>query len=687
LIGALALLVSACGGGFRVLPPEVGTGGSSAAGGAKAGATGQAGTGGSAGAATPAGTAGAPTGAAGDDAGGIPTGAGGIATGAGGSLAPAGEFANAAPGDILDVEIGRLRPTQGALGFDQIYYKLDRYRVDHSKELDDYCADEGLGGVIQSTAASRLDDPTTFGCIQSPARRDTSVLNPVVIGPNGDTLFVVDGHHGLTSYRETPDGGPKVHVHVRVVANHAALVGSAFWRQMQDEGWSWLRDGDDKAIAPGDLPDHLALDAGFSNDTYRSLAYFVRDVGFQKPATPVPYLEFYWARWMRRQINLKIYELSDLTSYLAAVKTSATAIVALGDGDDVSGLPAGALGRLSGLNTGEFTKLSASINESKPGKIAYALRYRGGNALPGTRYVGAQPGDLVDVALADLHPTQPVISFDQVFYKLGRYRSTKDVDAGGLNKRFDDWCEANGQDHAATVSAGARLDTPASFTCAVGIGAETAATIAAMKTAVVGPRGQVFLTDGHNTFTAFWQATDGGPAMHVRVRVLANVSYLNTAAFWQGMDARALVWLRDAEAQPITPDQLPSSLGLASFQNDRYYGLAYFARDIGYAKAPDAPEYLELYWGAWLRQNFDLGQYDLTSLPGYLDVLKASSQAMAGLGPSDVVAYDRTAFELAQLAPWNGGAPDSGGTFGKISRPLSDPAPGKIAYALGYAAP
>ena len=153
-----------------------------------------------------------------------------------------------------------------------------------------------------------------------------------------------------------------------------------------------------------------------------------------------------------------------------------------------------------------------------------------------------------------------------------------------------------------------------------------------MKTAVVGPRGQVFLTDGHNTFTAFWQATDGGPAVHVRVRVLANVSYLNTAAFWQGMDARELAWLRDAEAQPITPDQLPTSLGLASFQNDRYYGLAYFARNIGYAKAPDAPEYLELYWGAWLRQNFDLGQYDLTSLPGYLDVLKASSQAMAGPG-------------------------------------------------------
>jgi hypothetical protein len=173
--------------------------------------------------------------------------------------------------------------------------------------------------------------------------------------------------------------------------------------------------------------------------------------------------------------------------------------------------------------------------------------------------------------------------------------------------------------------------------------------------------------------------------MHVRARVVANVSYLNVAAFWQGMDARGLVWLLDADGQPITPDQLPPRLGLGNFQNDRYYGLAYFARNIGYAKAPDAPEYLELYWSTWLRQNIDLGQYDLTDLPTYLDVLKASSQMMAALGPADMVAYDKTAFELAQLSPWNGGAPDSSGEFAKISRPLSDTSPGKIAYALGYA--
>lgn len=57
----------------------------------------------------------------------------------------------------------------------------------------------------------------------------------------------------------------------------------------------------------------------------------------------------------------------------------------------------------------------------------------------------AQPGELIDVTLGELHPTQAVLGFDQVFYKLGRYGSDRDEAAGGVNKRFDEWCETNGQ--------------------------------------------------------------------------------------------------------------------------------------------------------------------------------------------------------------------------------------------------
>lgn len=73
----------------------------------------------------------------------------------------------------------------------------------------------------------------------------------------------------------------------------------------------------------------------------------------------------------------------------------------------------------------------------------------GSGPLP---YTCAQPGDLIDVRLGELHPTQAVLGFDQVFYKLGRYGSDRDEAAGGVNKRFDDWCETNGQEEAATAA-------------------------------------------------------------------------------------------------------------------------------------------------------------------------------------------------------------------------------------------
>jgi len=60
----------------------------------------------------------------------------------------------------------------------------------------------------------------------------------------------------------------------------------------------------------------------------------------------------------------------------------------------------------------------------------------------------AKPGDLIDIVLDELHPTQPSLGYDEVYYKLGRYRSNKDELAGNFNKRFDDWCEANGQESA-----------------------------------------------------------------------------------------------------------------------------------------------------------------------------------------------------------------------------------------------
>ncbi|MDX3377499.1 ParB/Srx family N-terminal domain-containing protein [Streptomyces sp. ME02-6991-2A] len=296
----------------------------------------------------------------------------------------------------------------------------------------------------------------------------------------------------------------------------------------------------------------------------------------------------------------------------------------------------------------------------------------------------AQPGDLIDVTLGELHPTQAVLGFDQVFYKLGRYGSDRDEAAGGFNKRFDDWCETNGQGEAASVRPGARLDDPASFSCTVPLGQETPKSIAPMKTAVIGPGGKLYLTDGHHTLTSFLEGPDGSTRLPIRLRVTDNFSSLSTTAFWQRMTAEKKVWLRDENNKPLAVDQLPDRLGITNFRDDPYRSLVYFTRDIGYEVPDGATEFLEFSWGSWLRGEHDTAAYDLTSPGPYLDLVKSASKSMAALAPDAVVDDGKTAAQLGRIAEWNGGKKETGGEFAKLSKPLTDAKPGKLAEALDY---
>ncbi|MBV1856384.1 ParB-like protein [Catellatospora tritici] len=77
---------------------------------------------------------------------------------------------------------------------------------------------------------------------------------------------------------------------------------------------------------------------------------------------------------------------------------------------------------------------------------------------------------------------------------------------------------------AASAAPGARLYDPTSFTCRLPVGTETGASIAPMKTVVIGPGGEPFLTDGHHTPTPFFETPDGSADLHVRLRVQARES-------------------------------------------------------------------------------------------------------------------------------------------------------------------
>ncbi len=296
----------------------------------------------------------------------------------------------------------------------------------------------------------------------------------------------------------------------------------------------------------------------------------------------------------------------------------------------------------------------------------------------------AGAGDLIEVTLDQLRPTQPSLGHDQIFYKLGRYSSTKDEDRGKFNKRFDDWCETNGQGEAASVDADATLADPSSFTCSIPVGQETEDSLAQMKTVIVGPGGALYLTDGHHSLTSFWEAADGGPKTPVRLRVTADLSKLSTAAFWKEMRDKNRVWLEDENGRAITVDRLPSRLGLSRFHDDRYRSLVYFTRGIGYDQADGSAEFLEFGWGTWLRERIDLDRYDSTSHSSYLDAVRDASEAMTDVPGDTVVSNGRTADEMGRLAEWNDGKKATKGEFGDLSVPLDDAKPGKLAFALDY---
>ena len=255
-------------------------------------------------------------------------------------------------------------------------------------------------------------------------------------------------------------------------------------------------------------------------------------------------------------------------------------------------------------------------------------------------YRSAKPGELLQVRLEQLHPTQAVVGYDQIYYKLGRF-------AKEPNKLFDEYCEANGQGESSKVLKGANLHQPDSFSCQAEVGAHSSE----MKTVGVGPEGQLYLTDGHHTFTTLWQQPEGGATLQMWVKVTDNFSDSpDLSSFWQRMQAARKVWLKDGQGQVISPEQIPAQLGLGSLADDPYRALVYFTREVAYDKPRSgevAPEFLEFYWGNWLRGELKLSEYDLRDKDDYRDAIAEAAKLMVALQADSPVGD--SGFKAAEL--------------------------------------
>jgi hypothetical protein len=124
-------------------------------------------------------------------------------------------------------------------------------------------------------------------------------LVPVVLGPKG-RYYIVDHHHLV---RALHDEGLK-NVPVTVIENLSGLTVDAFWSVLDNRSWIHPYDAKGRRQAFAAIPRSVG---DLVDDPFRSLASELRRVGGFAKQT-MPFSEFLWADFLRRQLDRKLIE-------------------------------------------------------------------------------------------------------------------------------------------------------------------------------------------------------------------------------------------------------------------------------------------------------------------------------------------------------------------------------------------
>lgn len=280
--------------------------------------------------------------------------------------------AEVAQGDVIQIQLNQVIPTQPSVGYDQVFYKLGRFEHDKKKLFDEICEANGQRGLESfDKQSSNAHDAATFECKEAVGERQKD-MKTIVIAPNGD-YYLTDGHHTFNVFWTMPEGGADFPVHVVVDKDYRNLDSmDSFWDAMIADGNTWLFDSEGKQILPTGLPESLGLD-NFENDSYRSLMYFSRDVGWNKPKQPVPFLEFYWSKEVRQKIDLNEYDLDTKAGYTQAITDVSNFLLSL-DTNNVGGSNKSVkeMGQFDSFQQKGLDKL---LREGK-GKVTYMINYK-----------------------------------------------------------------------------------------------------------------------------------------------------------------------------------------------------------------------------------------------------------------------------------------------------------------------
>ena len=177
-------------------------------------------------------------------------------------------------GSIGRIALNQLRPTQNAVGRDEVKAKAAKIKKMDKSRLRDYLLERTVPVVIGNVEAADGKHPNCF--------------------------YLLDHHHLTAAMWQALDD-PKAEVFAEVRRNWGPLAGRHFWKSLVSNNWVYPYDG----MGAGPLnPDLLKTSVGsLENDLYRSLAWVIRlKYGFVKDPENPTFAEFRWASFFRSRV-------------------------------------------------------------------------------------------------------------------------------------------------------------------------------------------------------------------------------------------------------------------------------------------------------------------------------------------------------------------------------------------------
>ncbi|MBT0728773.1 ParB/Srx family N-terminal domain-containing protein [Rosenbergiella nectarea] len=226
---------------------------------------------------------------------------------------------------IKTLNVSEIRPTQPAIGADEVNYKVATLQGDRQELFNDFCEDIGAKGVKTFDSQSSLAQPTSFTCLAAVGTEPDDVKS-AVIAPD-HRIYLTDGHHTVSTYRALANNQDFPFT-VRITNDFSQLASmDLFWSTMQQQHLTWLEDPQGKPVSPTQLPQQVGLQT-MQNDPYRSIVYFLRGIAYDKPDQAPPFLEFYLGSWLRTQQPVNAQQLSTKAGYMAYLQQAAATLVA-----------------------------------------------------------------------------------------------------------------------------------------------------------------------------------------------------------------------------------------------------------------------------------------------------------------------------------------------------------------------